>query len=113
MVAVTVGVTARRFRPERALLWTLGAALLLTPAFRPHYALWILPLAALRLSVPWLLFTGLALLPYAGLDAFRETGVLPELVWPRVFLWFPLAALLVIEAHRLWRGRFPQPLPPR
>jgi len=106
VTAVALGAAAKRFRPERALLWTLGAALIFTPVFRPHYALWILPLAALRVSVPWLLFTGLALLPYAGLDGFRDTGVWPEPVWARVLLWIPLAALLLLEAHRLWRGRF-------
>ncbi|HSG50432.1 MAG TPA: hypothetical protein VLA43_21570, partial [Longimicrobiales bacterium] len=57
LAAVSIGVAVQRFRPERALLWTVGAVLLLTPAFRPHYALWILPLAALRVSVPWILFT--------------------------------------------------------
>ena len=112
ITGVSLGVAAKRFRPERALLWTLGAALLFTPLFRPHYALWILPLAALRVSVPWLLFTGLALLPYAGLDGFRDTGIWPEPVWARVLLWIPLAALLVVEAHRLWRGRFHE-MPPQ
>ena len=105
--AVIVGVAVKRCRPERALLWTLGAALILTPVFRPQYALWMLPLAALRLSVPWMVFTGLALLPYAGLDVFRNTGVWPEFVWVRLFLWIPMVALLVLEGHRLWKARFP------
>lgn len=104
---VSVGVAVRRFRPERAIFWTLGAALLLTPVFRPHYALWILPFAALRISYPWLVFTGLALLPYAGLDAYRAAGAWPEYVWVRILLWVPLAALLVLQGLRLWRERFP------
>jgi len=111
LAVVAVGTAARRFRPERALLWTLGAALLLTPTFRPQYALMILPLAALRVSLPWLLFTGLALLPYSGLDAFRATGVWPEPVWVLTLLWLPLAALLIVDAHRLWRARFSEAAP--
>lgn len=107
VLAVSAGVAAQRFRPDRALLWTLGAALLLTPNFRPHYALWILPFATLRLSLPWLLFTGLALVPYAGLTVFRDTGVWPEPVWAQVVLWLPLMVLLVAEGHRGWKKRFP------
>lgn len=112
LAAVAIATAAKRVRPERALLWTLGAALILTPVFRPHYALWILPLAALRVSVPWLVFTCLALLPYAGLDVFRGTGAWPEFVWVRLLLWIPVAALLVVEGHRLWKDRFPDMGPP-
>ncbi len=114
--ALVVGIvgwtTARRFDPERALFWILGAGLLLTPTLHPWYVLWILPFAALRTSVPWILLSGLAFLGYWGLEAFRETGSWPQPLWLRIVLWSPPLALLVRDA--LWgagtdRARDPVP----
>ena len=60
--ALVLGVvgwtTLRRFDPERALFWVLGAGLLLSPTLHPWYVLWALPFAALRRSRPWLLLSG-------------------------------------------------------
>lgn len=109
--AAVLGVVAwaavRRFRPERTLLWTLGAVLIVTPELRPWFVLWILPMAALRASWPWLLFSGLVLAAYAGVDVYRETGAWPEPLWARLVIWLPFLALLARDAMVAWRRSTP------
>jgi hypothetical protein len=109
VLAVVAWTTHRRFEAERALLWILGAGLLLTPTLHPWYALWILPMAALRGSPPWILLTGLSFLGYWGLDVFQATGQWPQPAWLRLLLWGPVLALLAGEA---WLGRRPPAPPP-
>lgn len=111
VLGVAAWATLQRFRPERALFWVLGAGLLLTPALHPWYVLWILPLAALRVSHPWILMSGLAFLGYYGLDAFHATGDWPQPSWLRAAVWLPVLALLVRDAAVLWRERVPLPPP--
>ncbi len=111
VLAVVAWATFKRFRPERALFWVLGAGMLLTPTLHPWYVLWMLPLAALRVSRPWLLMTGLSFLGYYGFAAFHETGTWPQPVWLRLLLWLPVLALLTVEAASLWKGRVPPPQP--
>jgi len=109
--AVVLGVvawtTAKRFRPERALFWILGTGMLLTPTLHPWYVLWMLPLAALRVSRPWLLMTGLSFLGYMGLAGYQETGI-----WARLLLWLPVIGRLILDGADLWKTRVPpaQPL---
>lgn len=107
VLAVSAWVAWRRMRAEAALLWVSGAALLVTPVLAPWYALWILPFAALRLSRPWLLFTGLAFLPYLAHPAgpLQAPGPLP--VWIHVAVWLPLLVLLARDVLRSWADRFP------
>lgn len=110
-LALVLGVAAwtvwRRMRAEGALLWTLGAALLVTPVLHPEYPLWILPFAALRVSRPWILLTGLAFLPYLA----SPTGALPTStglpLWVHLAVWIPFLALLTQELVRSWADRFP------
>jgi len=97
VLAVVAGTTWARFAPERALLWILGSGMLLTPTLHPWYVLWMLPMAALRASRPWILLSGLAFLGYFGLDAYQATGVWPQPTWLRGLLWLPVLALLVWE----------------
>jgi hypothetical protein len=110
VLAVVAWATHRRFGAERALLWILGAGLLVTPTLHPWYALWVLPLAALRSSPPWILFTGLSFLGYWGLDAFQATGQWPQPVWLRLLLWGPVLVLLAGQAVPGSRSP-PPPLP--
>lgn len=86
---------------ERALFWTVGAALLLTPTLHPWYLLWILPFAALRIRPGWLLFTGTAFLSYFHLDLFTRTGDWPQPVWLTLLIWVPPLAVM---AWRPWRS---------
>jgi hypothetical protein len=109
VLGVSVWAASRRMRMEAALLWVLGAALLVTPVLRPWYALWILPFAALRLAWPWILFTGLAFLPYVALPAGPLPGSGPLPVWVHLAVWLPLVALLVREMWHTWAARFPSP----
>jgi len=111
VLAVAVWTAVRRFRPERALFWVVGAFLLLTPDLEPAYALWILPLAALRLNRTWLLATGLVFLGYVGMGRHAATGLWPQPLWARLLLWVPLVALLLFDAAEMWRDRFPDTLP--
>lgn len=98
VVTVALGAAAARWRLERALLWAIGAALLLSPTLHPWYALWILPLAILRRSPAWILLSGLVFLGYAGLDAFRTTGAWPQPAWLSLLIHGPVLTLLAAEA---------------
>ena len=98
MVLAVAGYTAwRRFSIERALLWILGAGLLLSPTVHPWYTLWVLPMAALRGHAAFLLVGGLAFLGYWGLASFEATGVWPQPGWNRAAMWVPVWGLI------LWR----------
>lgn len=98
--AVAAGTAARGWSVARALFWTLGAALLLSPTIHPWYALWILPLAALRRSWPWILWTGLVFLAYAGRDAYAATGTWPHPPALAALVHGPLLVLLAAGALR-------------
>ncbi len=90
----------RRWRLERALLWAIGAGLLVSPTLHPWYVLWVLPLAALRGSRGWLLFTGTALLGYWHYDTFLATGEWPQPAWLSALTWGPPLLLMVADALR-------------
>lgn len=98
MVLAVAGYTAwRRFSVERALLWVLGAGLLLSPTVHPWYVLWVLPMAALRSHAPFLLAGGLAFLGYWGFASYEATGIWPQPGWNRAAMWLPVWGLI------LWR----------
>ena len=98
LVLAVAGYTAwRRFSVERALLWIMGAGLLLSPTVHPWYTLWVLPMAALRSHGPFLLVGGLAFLGYWGFASFEATGVWPQPGWNRAAMWLPVWGLI------LWR----------
>lgn len=105
VLGVVGWTTLRRYDTERALLWILGSGMLLTPTLHPWYVLWMLPMAALRASRPWILLSGLAFLGYFGLGAYQETGewLQPGIV--RAAMWVPFLSLLAYEA--LLGGREP------
>ncbi|MFQ5536130.1 MAG: hypothetical protein ACE5GJ_01640 [Gemmatimonadota bacterium] len=112
VLAVVIWTTLQRYRPERALFWILGTGLLMSPTLHPWYVLWILPFAALRLSRPWILMTGLAFLGYYGYGAYSQGGIWDQPAWIRLLMWAPVLALLLLDGARLWRDRVPlrQPL---
>ena len=88
----------RRWSVERALYWTIGIALALSPTVHPWYVLWILPLAALRGGRAWLLLSGTVFMAYWGLDAYRATGSWPEPFFIRVAIHVPFLLLLFTDA---------------
>ena len=112
VLSVAVWAARRRRRAEASLLWILGAALLVTPVLRPWYALWILPFAALRMSRPWILFTGLVLLAYVAYPGEALSASSPMPVWVHLAVWLPLLVLLGKEWLRAWADRFPPPAAP-
>lgn len=95
VLAVIAWVTWRRYCVERALLWVLGAGLLLSPTVHPWYVLWILPMAALRGSRPFLLLGGLVFLGYWGFASYEATGVWPQPLWNRAAIWVPVWLMLL------------------
>jgi len=107
ILAVSAWAARRRLRAEATLLWVSGAALLVTPVLAPWHALWILPFAALRVSRPWVLFTGLAFLPYLAHPAGPHQAPGPLPVWVHVAVWLPLLVLLARDVLRSWVDRFP------
>ena len=104
VLAVTAYATWRRFSVERALLWIIGAGVLLSPTVHPWYVLWLLPMAALLGHAPFLLLGGLAFLGYWGLAAYEATGIWPQPGWNRAAMWLPVWGML------LWR-QFPADVP--
>lgn len=110
--AVVVGGLAihaalRRWALDRALFWTIGSALLLSPTLHPWYVLWALPFACLSLNRGWLLLSGTVFLAYAGRGAYLSTGVWPEPAWLAWLIHGPPLALLARDG---WRGRRPEAL---
>lgn len=104
VVAGVVAWTAyRRFDLERALLWTLGAGMIVTPTFHPWYVLWMLPMAALRASRPWIVLSGLAFIGYFGLSGYQDTGTWAQPLPARAALWVPFFLLLAADARRMIR----------
>lgn len=98
----------RRFSLERAMLWIVGAGLLMSPTVHPWYALWTLPAAALRGSRPFLLLSGLAFLGYWGLASHQAGNGWPQPTWTLVAIWLPVWALLLTEAAKGVRRRAAQ-----
>ena len=105
VLATVAYVTWMGFSLERALLWILGSGLLLSPTVHPWYVLWILPMAALRKSAPWLLLSGLVFLGYWGLGTYQATGIWPQPGWMRAVIWLPVWGLLLHDVLRLGRER--------
>ncbi len=97
---VVAGTAVARFDLERALLWTLGAGMIITPTLHPWYVLWMLPMAALRRSRAWVLLTGLAFIGYYGLGEYRLSGDWVQPGLARIALWLPFLLLLVIDTRR-------------
>ena len=95
VLAVIFYATWRRFSIERALLWIIGAGLLLSPTVHPWYVLWVLPMAALRGNRAFLLLSGLVFLGYWGLASYQATGVWPQPGWSRTAIWLPVWLLLL------------------
>ena len=111
VLAVVGYATWRRFSIERALLCILGAGLLLSPTVHPWYALWVLPMAALRESRPFLLLGGLVFLGYWGLASYEATGVWPQPLWNRTAIWLPVWLMLLWGFVRSERSRWLRPRP--
>jgi hypothetical protein len=103
VVAVIAGTAVARFDLERTLFWVLGAGMILTPTLHPWYVLWMLPLAALRSSPPWIALGGLAFLGYFGLGSYQETGVWVQPPGLRAALWLPFFGLLLADVRKLGR----------
>ena len=111
-IAVTLGCLAcavvfRRDWP-RALLWTLGAALLLSPALHPWYLAWILPFAAWRGGLAartWFIFS-VSIFGYFLLPALNPDPAQPwvEPLWLRAVIWLPPAIWLLTIGTRRHSG---------
>ncbi|MYB05377.1 MAG: DUF2029 domain-containing protein [Gemmatimonadetes bacterium] len=107
VLGVVAYVTWRGFSIERALLWIIGAGLLLSPTVHPWYVLWVLPMAALRDSRPFLLLGGLAFLGYWGLASYEATGVWPQPAWTRAAMWLPVWLMLLWTVVPRASDRYP------
>ncbi len=108
VLAVVAWATWRRLPIEKALLWIIGAGLLLSPTVHPWYTLWVLPMAALQGHRPFLLLGGLAFLGYWGLAAYESIGVWPQPLWSRIAMWLPVWAwILSAKIWRVWRTNPP------
>lgn len=113
VMAVAVEAARRGWTLGRALYWTIGAAILLSPTIHPWYLLWVLPFAALRGGTAWIAFTGTVFLAYAGRDAYLATGSWPESPWVVALIHVPVWALLAREAWGAQRLRAGGEVPDR
>lgn len=105
LLCSVVAVIVMRFRRDwpRAALWTLGAALVLSPVLHPWYGTWILPLAIWRRAHAW---TALSI---SALAAF--------LLWETTALWtawqpnFLTRAMVILPPLIAWRlhSKFHEP----
>ena len=109
MVGTVATTWMKRFDLERSLLWILGAGMIFTPTLHPWYVLWMLPMAVLRGSRPWLLLSGLAFTGYFGLGSYQDTGEWAQPLLARAVLWLPFFVLLVYDAWSDRRARAGEP----
>ena len=100
VISIVGWTAAARYDLERTLLWALGAGMILTPTLHPWYVLWMLPMAALRTSRPWILLSGLAFIGYFGLGSFQNTGEWIQPGFARAALWMPFLILLAVDGIR-------------
>lgn len=78
-----------------ASLAVMAALLLLSPVVNAWYVLWLLPLACLTISVPWLAFTYLVVASYSWFWS-------PELA--PIFRWIEYISLFSLLAHARWHS---------
>jgi hypothetical protein len=104
VIFVVAWTAYARFDLERALLWILGAGMILTPTLHPWYVLWMLPMAALRSARAWLLLSGLAAIGYFGLGSYQATGDWVQPGLARSALWIPFFVVLSIDSWASRRG---------
>ena len=105
VVAAALWAAWRRWPVGRALFWTIGAGLLLSPTLHPWYVLWALPFACLYGSRGWILLSGTVWLAYAGRDAYLATGTWPDPAWLALLIHGPPLALLAHDARGRPGGR--------
>lgn len=109
VLAVVGGTTVARFDLERALLWIVGAGMILTPTLHPWYVVWMLPMAALRGARAWILLSGLAFIGYLGLTGYQQTGEWAQPALARAALWVPFFIVLGFDTLRAFRKEGPVP----
>jgi alpha-1,6-mannosyltransferase len=100
VIGIIGWTAAARYDVDRALLWVLGAGMILTPTLHPWYVLWMMPMAALRTSRPWILLSGLAFIGYFGLGGYQDGGAWAQPILARVAMWVPFLCLLFFDGAR-------------
>lgn len=109
LVAACAVAVRRRLVPLAAAELILGALLLLTPALKPWYVTWLLPLAALSRRPAWLALAALAPLAYVPLGAWLGGAPWRDPVWTRVLEHGACWALLAAGAYRSRQGAAAEP----
>ena len=104
LAGVALWVLLRRKEALDGVEWTLGALLLFTPALHPWYALWLLPIVALRRRLAWAALAALVPLGYVPLAAWLAGGPWRDPVWTRVIEHGVCWSLLVIAWRRKRRS---------
>jgi hypothetical protein len=92
-IGVAVLLSLRDADPVAGTGRLLGRLLLCSATVYPWYLLWVLPMAALRRSIPWLVLSGLIVLAY-----LPKIAGIPLLPWVYLAIWGPFAGLLVWES---------------
>ena len=89
IVCLTLAVCFRRDW-RRGMLWTLGAALSLSPSVHAWYAVWILPLAVWREAKAWVVFS-ISVFGYYLLWEVNHASGQPweEPLWLRLLIYLP------------------------
>jgi len=100
LASLTLWLLWRKTAPTRAIFWTLGAILLLTPTAHPWYLLWIAPLLAVFPHPAWLFLEASVVLSYHAPylaspgEAWQEVSFIKLLEYGPFFLLLGLHLLL-------------------
>jgi hypothetical protein len=95
--AIAIWIALRQPNLARAWLWTIAALLFIASNCHPWYLTWFLPLLAIELSTPLLLWTTLVPLFYSVWPGWIVTGVWDGLSPFRWFVYAPVFALMVLK----------------
>ena len=93
LLASVVAISVSSMPPVQAAYYIVGIFLVLTPTLHPWYVVWIVPFLCFYGNRGWIATSGLIVLGYAVLIAYRESGDWSEPPW--VVWGIVLGALLV------------------
>jgi len=100
VVAVALGLAARRVDGATMLLWTMGTLLLLSPTLHPWYLTWYLPALCVCPAWPWLILPISIVFSYDARHVQAMTGAWAMPIEAQRLVFWPFFAGLLAYAVR-------------